>query len=84
MRGTNGNSCIGILCADDQPVFAAVAEQLRDAGKTVQFFDPQSELSAAQITDLSLLINKQVFPHVLPTLRCAQQRKITLWNNHAF
>ncbi|WP_336364913.1 hypothetical protein [Halalkalicoccus salilacus] len=81
MRGTTGTSCIGILCADDQPVFAAVAEQLRDAGNTVQFFDPQSELSAAHITDLSLLINKQVFPHVLPTLRCAHQREIPLWNN---
>ncbi|WP_336364840.1 hypothetical protein [Halalkalicoccus salilacus] len=81
MRETTGTGRIGILCADDQPVFAAVAEHLRDAGATVQFFDPQSELSATHITDLSLLINKQVFPHVLPTLRDARQQGITLWNN---
>ncbi|WP_340102253.1 hypothetical protein [Salinibaculum salinum] len=78
---TSGDRRIGILCADDQPVFAAVSDQLRDAGYTVKFFDPQSDLSSSHITDLSLLVNKQVFPHVLPTLRYARRTGIPLWNN---
>lgn len=81
MMGTDEDSCIGILCADDQPVFAAVAKRLRDAGYTVRFFDPRSELSSAQIDDLSLLVNKQVFPHMLPTLRYARRTGTLLWNN---
>lgn len=77
----NGDARIGILCAADQPVFTAVSEQLRSAGYTVRFFDPESELSSSQINDLSLLVNKQVFPITLPTLRYARQTGIPLWNN---
>lgn len=72
---------IGILCADDQPVFTAVASQLRDAGYTVRFFDPRSKLSPSHIDDLALLVNKQVFPLNLPALRCAQRAGTPLWNN---
>jgi hypothetical protein len=79
MMGTDG--CIGILCADDQPVFAAVAERLRDAGHTVQFFDPRAELVSDRLDGLSLLVNKQVFPHVLPALKSARRAGIPLWNN---
>ncbi|SIR67766.1 hypothetical protein SAMN05421858_3293 [Haladaptatus litoreus] len=72
---------IGILCADDQPVFTAVANQLRDVGHTVRFFAPRSELSPTHIDDLTLLVNKQVFPLNLPTLRYARQTGTPLWNN---
>lgn len=72
---------IGILCADDQPVFTAVASQLRDAGYTVRFFDPRSELSLGSIDDLALLVNKQVFPLNLPALRYAHRTRTPLWNN---
>ncbi|WP_321112804.1 hypothetical protein [Halorussus salinisoli] len=75
------DSCIGLLCKDDQPVFTIVAEQLRDAGLAVQFFDPRAELSSIQIDDLSLLVNKQVFPQILPGLRYARQTETPLWNN---
>jgi hypothetical protein len=72
---------IGILCADDQPVFATVARQLRDAGHTVRFFDPRSELSPSHIDDLALLVNKQVFPLNLSALRYARRTRTPLWNN---
>ncbi|WP_227379114.1 hypothetical protein [Haladaptatus halobius] len=72
---------IGILCADDQPVFTAVASQLRDAGHTVRFFNPRFELSPNHIDDLALLVNKQVFPLNLPALRYARRTGIPLWNN---
>ena len=65
---------IGILCADDQPVFITVARQLRDAGHTVRFFDPRSKLSSNHIDDLALLVNKQVFPLNLPALRYHGER----------
>jgi hypothetical protein len=64
---------IGILCADDQPVFTAVASRLRDVGQTVRFFDPRSELSRAHIDDIALLVNKQVFPPNLSVLRYARR-----------
>lgn len=72
---------IGILCADDQPVFTVVVNRLRDAGHTVRFFDPRSELSPSHIDDLSLLVNKQVFPLNLPALRYARRTGTPLWNN---
>ena len=78
---TGGDSCIGILCTEDQPVFAAVAERLREADYTVRFFDPRSDLSSSQIDDLSLVVNKQVFPVTLPALRYARRTGIPLWNN---
>ena len=79
--GMDEDNCIGLLCKDDQPVFTTVAERLRDAGLVVQFFDPRAELSSTQIDDLSLLVNKQVFPHVFPALRYAQQTGTPIWNN---
>ena len=79
--GTDKDSRIGLFCKDDQPVFTRVAEQLRDAGYTVQFFDPQSELSSTRIDDLSLIVNKQVFPRTFPALRYARQTGTPLWNN---
>ena len=72
---------IGILCDDDQPVFTAVARQLRNAGHTVRFFDPRSELSPSHIDDLDLLVNKQVFPLNLPVLWYARRTATPLWNN---
>lgn len=72
---------IGILCADDQPVFTAVASRLRDAGHTVRFLDPRSKLSPTHIEDLALLVNKQVFPLNLPALRYARRTGTPLWNN---
>ncbi|WP_458190759.1 hypothetical protein [Haladaptatus sp. NG-WS-4] len=72
---------IGILCADDQPVFTAVANRLRDAGHTVRFFDPRDELSPAHIDNLTLFVNKQVFPLNLPALRYARRTGTRLWNN---
>lgn len=72
---------IGILCAADQPVFTAVANQLQDVGHTVRFFDPRSELSPTHIDDLTLLVNKQVFPLNFPVLRYARRTGTPLWNN---
>jgi len=72
---------IGILCADDQPVFTAVAGRLREAGHGVEFFDPRSELSPSRIDDLALLVNKQVFPCNLRALRYARRTGTPLWNN---
>ncbi|WP_245998661.1 ATP-grasp domain-containing protein [Halalkalicoccus subterraneus] len=62
-------------------MFTAVASQLRDAGHTVRFFEPRSELSPIHIDDLALLVNKQVFPLNLPALRYAQRTGTFLWNN---
>ena len=42
---------------------------------------PEAALSASQIDDLTLLVNKQVFPHVFPALRYARQTGTPLWNN---
>ncbi|WP_252698859.1 hypothetical protein [Natronosalvus vescus] len=72
---------IGILCKGDQPVFTAVASQLRKSGYTVRFFEPRSELSPSHIDDLALLVNKQVFPFNLSALRYARQTGTPLWNN---
>ena len=74
---------IGILCADDQPVFTAVASHLRTAGHSVRFFDPRSELAPSQIDELALLVNKQVFPHNFSALRYARRTGTPLWNNLA-
>ncbi|WP_246045794.1 ATP-grasp domain-containing protein [Halorussus ruber] len=79
--GVGGDSRIGLLCKNDQPVFSTVAERLREAGHVVQFLDPRAPLSTSQIDDLSLLVNKQVFPHALPALRHARQTGTPLWNN---
>lgn len=72
---------IGILCAVDQPVFAAVAERLRESGYAVQFFDPRSAISPDRIEELSLLVNKQVFPVTLPALGHARRTGTPLWND---
>ena len=72
---------IGILCADDHPVFTAVANHLRSAGHTVRFFDPRSELSPGQIDELALLVNKQVFPVNLSALRYARRTGTPVWND---
>ncbi|HKJ60087.1 MAG TPA: hypothetical protein VKA37_12715 [Halobacteriales archaeon] len=77
----DGTDRIGILCGTDQPVFTAVAERLRDSGYAVQFFDPRSEISPGQIDELSLLVNKQVFPVTLPALGHARRTGTPLWNN---
>ena len=77
----DGNDRIGILCADDQPVFSDVTDRLRDAGYLVEFLCPRSELSSRQIDELSLLVNKQVFPPNLPALRYARQTGTPLWNH---
>lgn len=77
----DGVGPIGILCDADQPVFTAVAERLREAGYTVRFFDPRSEISTAHIDDLSLLVNKQVFPVTLPALSYARRTGTPLWND---
>lgn len=77
----DGTDRIGILCAADQPVFTAVADRLRDSGYAVQFFDPRSEISPSQIDELSLLVNKQVFPVTLPALGHARRTGTPLWNN---
>lgn len=77
----DGTDRIGILCAADQPVFTAVAERLRDSGYAVEFFDPRSEITPSQINDLSLLVNKQVFPVTLPALGHARRTGTPLWNN---
>ena len=79
--GVDAESRIGLLCKDDQPVFTTIAERLRTAGHTVQFLDPRTALSASQIDELSLLVNKQVFPHVFPALRYARNTGTPLWNN---
>jgi len=71
---------IGILCKPNQPVFTEVAERLRNTGRRVRFFHPRSDLSPAQIADLSLLVNKKTVPDVLPALRHARQTGIPLWN----
>jgi hypothetical protein len=78
---TAGTEQIGILCDNDQPVFTTVARHLRDAGHTVRFFDPRSQLSPSHIDDLTLLVNKQVFPLNLPALRYARRTGTSLWNN---
>jgi hypothetical protein len=80
---TTAGEQIGILCASDQPVFTAVAERLRGAGRAVRFFDPRSELSVRSVDELALLVNKQVFPCNLPALRYAQRTGTPLWNNLA-
>jgi hypothetical protein len=72
---------IGLLCKPDQPVFTEVAERLRNAGGQVRFIHPRSDLSPAQVADLSLLVNKQTFPSALPALRYARQTGTPLWNN---
>ena len=78
---TAEDRCIGLLCKDDQPVFTTVAERLRDADYPVRFLEPRTELSSTQVDDLSLLVNKQVFPCVLPALRYARRTETPLWNN---
>jgi hypothetical protein len=79
--GVDAESCIGLLCKDDQPVFTTVAERLRATGHVVQFLDPRADLSTSQIDDLSLLVNKQVFPHAFAALRYARRTGTRLWNN---
>lgn len=78
---TDGDTRIGILCSEDQPVFTVVAKHLRKAGYTVRFFDPQTELSPNEVDTLSLIVNKQVFPINLPPLRYARRTGTPLWNN---
>ncbi|MDG5821707.1 hypothetical protein [Natronococcus sp. A-GB7] len=80
MKTTNAEH-IGILCSEDQPVFTAIARQLRNAGHTVQFFDPRSELSLSCVDNLNSLVNKQVFPVNLPALKYARRTGTSLWNN---
>jgi hypothetical protein len=50
-------------------------------GYSVRFFDPRSPISPAQIDELSLVVNKQVFPVTHPALRYARQTETPLWNN---
>lgn len=71
---------IGVLCADDHPIFGPAADRLRADGFAVRFFNPQEALSAKQVDDLSLLVNKQVFPVTFPALWYAHRRRIPLWN----
>lgn len=78
---TDGSGCIGILCATNQPVFTNVAGRLRNAGHTVRFFEPRSGLSSSYVDDLSLIVNKQVFPVTLPALRYARRTGTPVWNN---
>lgn len=77
----SGEGRIGILCATDQPVFSEVAERLREQGFSVWFFDPHSAVSPTQIDELTLLVNKQVFPVTLPALRYAHRTETPLWNS---
>jgi len=77
----NAAERIGILCSVDQPVFSAAAERLRESGYTVRFFDPRSKIPPSKLDDLSLLVNKQVFPVTLPCLDHARRAGIPLWND---
>ena len=81
MPSTNGSASIGLLCKRNKPVFTEVAERLRNAGHQVRFFHPRSGISAAQIDDLSLLVNKKTLPVALPALWRARQSRTPLWNN---
>ena len=76
-----GDGSIGILCQKNKPVFAEVAERLRNAGFRVRFFHPRSQLSLGHITDLSLIVNKETLPSALPAVRHAQQAGTPVWNN---
>jgi hypothetical protein len=71
----------GILGKREPPVFAEVADRLRERGYGVQFFKPRADLAAASVNDLSLVVNKQVFPHNLAALRDARRMGTPLWNN---
>lgn len=72
---------IGILCKPEQPVFAEVADRLREQGDGVQFFEPQADFAAADVDELSLVVNKQVFPHNLAALWYARRTGTPVWNN---
>lgn len=76
-----GKGRIGLLCAPDQPVFSEVADRLRNRGFSVRFFNPQSAVSPTHIDELTLLVNKQVFPVSLPALRYAHRTGTPLWNS---
>lgn len=77
---TDGAGSIGLLCADDQPVFAAVADRLRNADFSVRFFEPRTPLPPTRVEGLSVLVNKQVFPVTLPALEHAWRNGIPIWN----
>jgi hypothetical protein len=71
---------VGLICNDEHDVFRVVADRLEDRGATVTFFEPGRRLSADEITDCDLLLNKKVDPASFDALRTAAREGVRTWN----
>ncbi|MCT9095039.1 hypothetical protein [Haloarchaeobius sp. HME9146] len=72
---------VGVLCAPDHTVFAAVADSLRDRGVGVTFYDPEIPLDGATVAELDAVVSKKTRPATFTTLRRAADRGIPAWND---
>ncbi|WP_267641554.1 hypothetical protein [Haloarchaeobius amylolyticus] len=74
-------SRVGILCAPDHTVFAAVADTLRERGVVVTFYDPEAPLDRTTVADLDAIVAKKTRPATFTTLRLAADCGVPAWND---
>jgi hypothetical protein len=73
---------VGLVCNEGHAVFGAVAERLERAGVAVEFFEPGRPLGEAELSGLSLLMNKKVDPESFRALAWAERNGLPTWNGY--
>lgn len=71
---------IGIICNEEHDVFSAVAARLERLGAETRFFEPGRALEAADLSGLSLLMNKKVDVESFRALARAESNGLPTWN----
>jgi len=71
---------VGLICNEKHAVFSEVAERLERVGVETTFFQPGRPLDEAELSELSLLLNKKVDPESFRALARAESTGLPTWN----
>jgi hypothetical protein len=71
---------VGLICNSEHSVFSEVAGRLERLGIEARFFQPGRPLGEADLSGLSLLLNKKVDPESFRALAWAESNGLPTWN----
>jgi hypothetical protein len=71
---------VGLICNEQHAVFSEVAARLERLDVETTFFEPGRPLGEADLSGLSLLLNKKVDPESFRALALAESTGLPTWN----
>lgn len=75
-----GRVRVGLVCNEEHDVFSGVTARLERLGIETTFFEPGRRLEEADLSGLSLLMNKKVDPESFRALAWAESNGLPTWN----